>query len=181
MHQLIASQFLDDYLLLRPGHAGGVQIPRARFVSLGDIHNAHELDAMVALADRYGFPRDTFTNMSPTIGGAGDVLATQAPEYLRPRKPFTGCNAGHTFFHADPFGHASICKIGRDPHVALMREGIKGLHRLGDIADGLQLRTGGCSGCMFGQNGTCTTCRPLAKLYQEAKAPLNMYCQHAER
>lgn len=144
-------------------------------------HNAHELDAMEALADRYGFPRHTFTNMSPTIGGAGDVLAAQAPEYLRPGKPFTGCNAGHTFFHADPFGHASICKIGRDPHIALMQEGIEGLRRLGDIADGLQLRTGGCSGCWFGQNGACTTCRPLAKLYQEAKAPLNMYCQHTER
>lgn len=140
--------------------------------------NAHEVDAMVKLAERYG-SFNVFTNMSPTIDGDAAPIPTQAAAYLRPRKPFTGCNAGHTFFHADPFGHASICKIGRDPHIALMREGIEGLKRLGPIADGLQLRTGGCTGCTFGQNGTCTTCRPMARLYQEAKAPLQMYCQHA--
>jgi hypothetical protein len=60
-----------------------------------------------------------------------------------------------------------------------MDEGVEGLHRLGTIADSLMLRTGGCSGCQL--SGTCWTCRPLAKLYQEAKAPLNTYCQHAER
>ena len=163
---------------LAAAHEAGLHVRLNIMVST---HNSHEVAAMEALADRYGFPRNIFTNMSPTIAGEGDVLATQAPEYLRPRKHFTGCNAGHTFFHADPFGHASICKVARDPHIALMQEGIEGLTRLGGIADGLQLRTGGCTGCIFGQNGTCTTCRPMAKLYQEAKAPLKMYCQHGER
>ncbi|WP_405948895.1 radical SAM protein [Streptomyces prunicolor] len=147
--------------------------------------NADEVDAMVTLAERYG-ECSVFTNMSPTIAGDATPLPEQAAKYLRPRKVFTGCNAGHTFFHADPFGHASICKIGRDPHIPLMREGIEGLKRLGGIADGLQLRTGGCAGCTFGQKdadgnpGGCTTCRPMARLYQEAKAPRNMYCQHPD-
>lgn len=46
------------------------------------------------------------------------------------------------------------------------------------IADRLQLRTGGCSGCQLA--GTCRVCRPLAKQYQEAKAPLRYYCQHGD-
>jgi hypothetical protein len=36
---------------------------------------------------------------------------SQSVEHLRKRKPFTGCNAGHSFFHVDPHGMASICKI----------------------------------------------------------------------
>jgi hypothetical protein len=104
---------------------------------------------------------------------------SQASEFLRKRKPFSGCNAGHTFFHADPFGMASICKVGRDPQIDLIAEGADGLRALGGIADGLMLRTGGCSGCTL--SGTCWTCRPLAKLYQEAKAPLGSYCQHGGR
>lgn len=58
-------------------------------------------------------------------------------------------------------------------------EGIDGLRKLGHIADSLMLRTGGCSGCALSK--TCWTCRPLAKLYQEAKSPLDRYCQHGRR
>lgn len=90
-----------------------------------------------------------------------------------------GCNAGHTFFHSDPHGIASICKVGRDPNVDLITEGVEGLRKLGDIADSLMLRTGGCSGCRL--SGSCGVCRPLAKLYQEAKAPLASYCQHGRK
>ncbi|GGN94275.1 hypothetical protein GCM10011579_093600 [Streptomyces albiflavescens] len=63
---------------------------------------------------------------------------------------------------------------------------MEGLKRLGNIADGLQLHTGGCTGCAFGQKdadghpGGCTARRPMARLYQEAKAPRNMYCQHPD-
>jgi hypothetical protein len=117
-----------------------------------------------------------YSNLSPTIYGGGEVLPAQSVEYLTARKPFTGCNAGHTFFHVDPHGSASICKVGRDPHIDLMDEGLEGLHRLGGIADSLMLRTGGCSDCQL--SGTCTVCRPLAKLYQQTEAPLVSYCQH---
>ncbi|MER5466614.1 radical SAM protein [Streptomyces sp. NPDC002668] len=141
-------------------------------------HNAHEIPAMKALAEDHGFPHQVYTNMSPTIDGGAEPLPTQAADYLRKRFPFTGCNAGHTFFHADPFARASICKVGRDPQIDLMTEGVEGLRRLGGIADSLQLRTGGCSGCQL--SGTCWTCRPLAKLYQEAKAPRKTYCQHSD-
>jgi hypothetical protein len=46
-------------------------------------------------------------------------------------------------------------------------------------ANALMLRTGGYSGCQI--SGACTVCRPLAKLYQQAKAPLVSYCQHGRR
>jgi hypothetical protein len=84
-----------------------------------------------------------------------------------------------TFFHVDQHGMASICKVGRDPRVDLMTEGIEGLPRLTGIADTLHTRTGGCAGCT--PSGTCSTCRPLAKLYQQANAPLDTYCQHGGR
>ncbi|MET8412553.1 hypothetical protein ABZV34_31455 [Streptomyces sp. NPDC005195] len=61
----------------------------------------------------------------------------------------------------------------------MITEGVEGLARLGDIAESLMLRTGGCSGCTV--SGTCRVCRPMAKVFQEAKAPLQNYCQHGER
>lgn len=142
-------------------------------------HNAHEVDAMVEMAESRGVPHHVFVNMVPTIHGDGSVLVTQSQEHLRKRKPFGGCNAGHTFFHSDPHGRATICKVGRDDAINLMEEGVEGLARLGAIADRLMLRTGGCSGCAL--SGSCTVCRPLAKQYQQAKAPLGFYCRHGQR
>jgi MoaA/NifB/PqqE/SkfB family radical SAM enzyme len=141
--------------------------------------NSHEVDAMVAMAERLGVDHHVFTNMAPTIYGGPESLPAQSVEHLRERKPFTGCNAGRTFFHVDPHGRASICKVGRDPQISLMDEGVDGLARLGGIADRLLLRQGGCAGCAL--SGTCGTCMPLAALYRAAKAPLASYCQHRER
>ncbi|KWW98535.1 Radical SAM domain protein [Carbonactinospora thermoautotrophica] len=142
-------------------------------------HNAHEIDAMRAMAERLGLPYMEYTNISPTIYGGAESLPAQSVEHLRQRKPFTGCNAGHTFFHVDPHGRASICKVGRDSQIPLMEEGIEGLRRLPGIADSLLLRQGGCSGCTL--SGSCGTCMPLAKRYREANAPLASYCQHGRR
>jgi MoaA/NifB/PqqE/SkfB family radical SAM enzyme len=139
-------------------------------------HNAHELDAMIKMAEDLELPHHTFSNMSPTIYGGAESLPAQSREYLRKRKPFTGCNAGHTFFHVDPHGHASICKVGRDPQIPLMDEGLDGLRKLGAVADKLLLRQGGCTGCSL--QGSCGTCMPLAALYRKAHAPLSAYCQH---
>jgi MoaA/NifB/PqqE/SkfB family radical SAM enzyme len=141
--------------------------------------NAHEQDAMIAMAERWGLRYLVYSNLSPTIYGGGEVLPAQSVRHLKARKPFTGCNAGHTFFHVDPHGRASICKVGRDEQISLVDEGADGLTRMAEIADSLMLRAGGCSGCAL--SGTCTVCRPLAKLYQEAKAPLEYYCQHGRR
>ncbi|MGN9819705.1 radical SAM protein [Streptomyces sp. SD11] len=141
--------------------------------------NAHEADAMRAWARQLGVPYREYAQMSPTIKGTAEPLPSQSPEHLTNRQPFTGCPAGHTFFHADPFGRASICKVGRDPNIDLIKEGVEGLARLGGIADSLMLRTGGCTGCAL--SGTCRVCRPMAKVFQGAKAPLRLYCQHGDR
>jgi MoaA/NifB/PqqE/SkfB family radical SAM enzyme len=138
--------------------------------------NAHEIPQMRAIADRYGIRAAEFTNISPTIYGGGEVLPSQAHDMLRKRQPYTGCNAGITHFHADPHGQASICKIGRDPQVNLITEGADGLRRLAAIADTLLTRQGGCTGCALQK--TCGTCMPLATLYRQASAPLELFCQH---
>ncbi|MFJ9752301.1 radical SAM protein [Streptomyces chartreusis] len=135
--------------------------------------NAHEADRMREWARRLGLRFREYANLSPTIHGTAEPLPSQSPEHLTHRAPFTGCPAGVTFFHVDPFGRASICKVGREPNVDLITEGVEGL---GGIADSLMLRTGGCSGCQL--SGTCRVCRPMAKVFQEAKAPLHHYCQH---
>lgn len=142
-------------------------------------HNAHEADAMRAWAKQLGLSSREYTHMSPTIRGEPQPLAAQSIAHVKPRPRFTGCNAGRTFLHVDPHGSASICKVARDQRIDLLAEGAGGLARLGGIADALMLRTGGCSGCQLAER--CSVCRPLAKLYQEAKAPLNRYCQHTER
>ena len=139
-------------------------------------HSADEEAAMVAMAEDWGLEHNSYVNMAPTIYGGAESLPAQSVKHLRQRKVFSGCNAGHTFFHSDPHGIASICKVGRDPNVDLIAEGVEGLGRLGTIADSLMLRTGGCSGCRL--SGSCGVCRPMARLYQEAKAPLASYCQH---
>jgi MoaA/NifB/PqqE/SkfB family radical SAM enzyme len=141
--------------------------------------NAYEEAEMIAMAERWGIAHLVYSNLSPTIYSGAEVLTAQSQEHLKARTVFGGCNAGHTFFHVDPHGLVSICKVGRDQQINLPEEGIAGLDRLGAIADSLMLRTGGCSGCAI--SGTCTVCRPLAKLYQEAKAPLESYCQHGRR
>ena len=142
-------------------------------------HNADEVDQMTDMAERLGLPHHVYSTMAPTIYGGAESLPAQSVAHLRKRRPFTGCNAGHTFFHVDPHGNASICKVGRDPQIPLIEEGVEGLRRLGGVADAMLLRQGGCSGCTL--SGTCGTCMPLASLYRKAKAPLASYCQHTER
>ncbi|WP_458087465.1 radical SAM protein [Streptomyces malaysiensis] len=161
---------------LNAAHEAGLPLDLALIITR---HNAHESDRMRAFADQCGLPYREYTRMSPTIYGGAETLASQAPDYLTDREPFRGCNAGHTFFHVDPHGMASICKVGRDNAIPLLAEGVEGLSRLGGVADSLMLRTGGCSGCRL--SGTCRVCRPLAKVYQEAKAPLHIYCQHTAK
>ncbi|MCF3136762.1 radical SAM protein [Streptomyces olivochromogenes] len=141
--------------------------------------NVHEVDAMRDWARRLEVPFREYANISPTIHGSAQPLPQQSPEYLTHRQPFTGCPAGVTFFHADPFGRASICKVGREPNIDLIAEGVEGLARLDEIAESLMRRTGGCSGCKL--SDTRRVCRPMAKVFQEAKAPLVNYCQHRER
>lgn len=146
-----------------------------RINSVVSRHNVHERDAMQAIADEYGGGFE-YTNISPTIHGTGEVLPSQAPGVLRKRKPYTGCNAGITHFHADPHGLASICKVGRDPQVNLLEEGPEGLRKLAAAGDRLTTRHGGCTGCTLQK--TCGTCMPLVNLYRQAEAPLHTYCQH---
>jgi sulfatase maturation enzyme AslB (radical SAM superfamily) len=158
---------------LDAAHEAGLPIRLSIVVSN---RNAHELDQMHAIADRYGIPAHEFTNISPTIYGGAEVLPSQSRQMLRKRKPYTGCNAGITHFHVDPHGMASICKVGRDPQVNLLAEGPEGLRHLAEAADHLLTRHGGCSGCTLQK--TCGTCMPLADLYRQAKAPLELFCQH---
>jgi MoaA/NifB/PqqE/SkfB family radical SAM enzyme len=141
--------------------------------------NAHEIPQMKAIADRYGILAFEYTNISPTIHGGGEVLPSQSREMLRKRKPYIGCNAGITHFHADPHGKASICKVGRDPQVDLIAEGVAGLRRLAAAADSLVTRHGECTGCTLQK--TCGTCMPLVNLYRQAHAPLESFCQHGRR
>jgi MoaA/NifB/PqqE/SkfB family radical SAM enzyme len=161
---------------LHAAHEAGLPLALSMIVTR---HNAHEVDLMRGLADQLAIPMDEYTNMVPTIYGGEETLPTQSAAYLRKRQTFTGCNAGHTFFHVDPFGRASICKVGREPNIDLLAEGVSGLSRLGAIADSLLLRQGGCKGCQL--QGTCGTCMPLVQLYRKAKAPLVTYCQHRDK
>jgi MoaA/NifB/PqqE/SkfB family radical SAM enzyme len=173
------TQRRGSYKAFRRGIAAALEagLPVRLNIVVTDV-SADETAAMVAMAEEWGIEHNVYTNIQPTYYGSGETLLAQSAEHLRTRQAFTGCNAGHTFFHADPHGKASICKIGRDDQVDLMAEGLDGLRRLGGIADQLMLRTGGCSGCQLA--GTCRVCRPLAKRFQEAKAPLGYYCQHGD-
>ena len=160
---------------LRAAHEAGIQLDLSVVVTAD---NAHEIDAMHAIGDRLGIRYRDYHNMSPTIYGGAEPLATQSLPHLTAPGPFTGCDAGHSSFHVDPHGRASICKIGRDPSIPLADGGVEGLLRLGAIAGQLLRRQGGCAGCAL--SASCGTCMPLAAKYRQAKAPLNHYCQHGK-
>ncbi|MER5887113.1 radical SAM protein [Streptomyces sp. NPDC001941] len=138
--------------------------------------NAHEAEAMRLLASDYAETVTVCGTISPTYEGGGDPLAQQADGWVDRSEIFAGCPAGHTFFHVDPHGLVTMCKVGRENPINLIVEGLDGLLRLPGIADAQMLRTGGCAGCKLSK--TCRVCRPLAKAHQEAKAPLASYCQH---
>jgi uncharacterized Fe-S cluster-containing radical SAM superfamily protein len=142
-------------------------------------HNIDDLEAMRSLIADLGLPSKEYGSISPTYSGNGKTLDAQAPGYLDKSAVFAGCPAGHTSFHVDPHGFATMCKVGRDNPINLLTEGPQGLLRLPAIADAQMLRTGGCTGCTL--SSTCRVCRPMARVYQEAKAPLDHYCQHARR
>ncbi|MEV6598370.1 radical SAM protein [Actinoplanes sp. NPDC051346] len=139
-------------------------------------HNVEELGEMRAIVRDLGLPFKEYGSISPTYTGKGTTLATQVPGLIGKSEVFQGCPAGHTSFHVDPNGFATMCKVGRDNPISLIAESPQGLMRLPAIADAQMLRTGGCSGCKL--SATCRVCRPMARVYQEAKAPLNHYCQH---
>ncbi|MCQ8829878.1 radical SAM protein [Streptomyces malaysiensis] len=139
--------------------------------------NAHEAPAMRDLAARFASRVREYSHMSPSFAGDSEPLAQQAPEYLHNRTPFTGCDAGHTSLNVSAFDMASVCKVSRDHPIPLLKEGVAGLSRLGDIADRALQRHSGCSGCTLQK--TCTTCMPLVTLYRKAGSSLDRYCQHA--
>lgn len=139
-------------------------------------HNVAELDQMRAIVADLGLPFKQYASISPTYTGKATTLAAQVPDLIGKSDVFQGCPAGHTSFHVDPLGFATMCKVGRDHPINLIVEGPQGLLRLPPIADAQMLRTGGCTGCTL--SSTCRVCRPMARVYQEAKAPLNHYCQH---
>jgi MoaA/NifB/PqqE/SkfB family radical SAM enzyme len=141
-------------------------------------HNAHEADAMRRIAREYADRFSEYASISPTYDGQPDPLAVQSPDFLDRSEVFQGCPAGRTFFHVDPFGLATMCKVGRENPIDLMKTGVTGLLGLPAIADTQMLRTGGCTGCKL--SGSCRVCRPMAKAFQTAKAPLENYCQHGK-
>jgi hypothetical protein len=139
-------------------------------------HNVEELDEMRAMVRDLGLPFKEYGSISPTYTGKDSTLAAQVPDLIGKDDIFQGCPAGHTSFHVDPLGFATMCKVGRDNPINIVTQGPQGLLRLPAIADAQMLRTGGCDGCKL--SSTCRVCRPMARVYQEAKAPLSHYCQH---
>ena len=142
-------------------------------------HNDHQVAAMQALADRLGIEHYVYGRLSATYQGSGEVLDAQSPSFdlRQAREPFTGCNAGKTFFHVDPSGRASICKIGREPWVQLNKTGAGGMRQMAAAAAELLARSGACTGC--GLESSCSTCPPLVDDYRQAGAAPAFYCQHA--
>src|SRR5882757_366255 len=70
MHELIASPFLDEYLVVRPGHDGGVQIPLARYLELSKAASlGHDVPTWLADASRqaWGLGFDTSRPLADTV------------------------------------------------------------------------------------------------------------------
>ena len=132
--------------------------------------------------------------VGPALGHEPPHLILGAVEMLKVDVAEQGCGRHVCCFHlvpeeaeslglvgsqvsGEPYGQS--WPFGRDPQVDLIAEGADGLRRLAAVADALVTRHGGCSGCTLQK--TCGTCMPLASLYRQAKAPLEVFCQHGRR
>src|SRR3546814_18306605 len=54
---------------------------------------------------------DTLFPSTTLFRSTAQPLPQQSPEHLTHRQPFTGCPAGVTFFHADPFGDRQSTRL----------------------------------------------------------------------
>ena len=141
-------------------------------------HNETELSSMIALADKFGFEHYIYNRLCATINGNGHILANQAKEVdlSVKRPPFAGCEAGKAFFHVNPLGQASVCKISREASVNLITDGLDGLRQIAKAADNLLQRDGACVGCTL--SGMCGTCPLMVRQYRKAGANKTFFCQH---
>lgn len=143
--------------------------------------NEHEIDAMKALAAQYTEDWYLYDQMSATIYGGDDPLELQADSSLRrpieTKKEFIGCEAGVRSFHVDPYGHASMCKVGREVSVQLDKEPAYEMARLVQ-ASRLELRRSDeCAGCL--SQVLCSTCPLIVRQYRQAQASPSIYCREA--
>lgn len=140
--------------------------------------NAHELDAMKALAAQYTNDWHVYDQMTATIHGDANPLDFQADgSTKRPqasKAPFTGCQAGIASFHVDPMGRATMCKLGRDTHVLLHAEPAEAMHRLAEPSRAALKPEGACTSCALQQ--ACVTCPLVVKQYRLAGAAPSAFC-----
>ncbi|MGW3072239.1 GNAT family N-acetyltransferase [Kitasatospora sp. NPDC001132] len=118
MHDLIASPFLDEYLLVRPGGRGGLRLPRAKYEDLRALGTAETAPSWLADAvraqwadlDVTGRPASDFpprTQDAPAVEGI-EALGQQ-PEAIRTTFPeFAEKLAGEGFV----FLHSRIDSVG---------------------------------------------------------------------
>jgi len=137
-------------------------------------HNEHEVTDMERLADSVGVEHVVYTRLTATYKGRGDVLKAQSNKVkpIKKRSAFADCEAGRSFFHVDPLGRASICKIARDPYIRLNTDDIS---LLVPIADELLARSDACKMCNM--QSRCSTCPPMVADYRMAGAPREFFCQ----
>jgi MoaA/NifB/PqqE/SkfB family radical SAM enzyme len=137
-------------------------------------YNEHQVTEMEKLAETVGAEYFVYTRLTATYSGEGGVLKVQSDKAAlsKKRSVFVGCEAGRTFFHVDPLGRASICKIARNPQVRLDEDGVG---RLVSIADDLLSRSDECKSC--GVQSGCNTCPPMVADYRRASAPSEFFCQ----
>lgn len=143
--------------------------------------NQHEIEAMKELAAGYTDDWYVYDQMSVTIYGSDDPLELQADDSLRrpleTKRAFTGCEAGVRSFHVDPYGHASMCKLGRDVTVLLHEEPASAMSRLAQASRAALSRLDGCVGCPA--QALCSTCPLVVQQYREAQANPKVYCRES--
>ncbi len=139
--------------------------------------NQHERDAMIQIASRFTDDYYVYDSMSATIHGSNSPTTMQADEEMRQhriRESFTSCDAGVSSFHVDPLGHASMCKVSREPWVRLDADPLTDMSLLATASRQQLERTGKCAGCAIAKS--CTTCPVIVTSYRSAKADPSFYC-----
>ena len=142
--------------------------------------NQHERHAMEVLARSFTSDVYQYDKISPTVSGGDSPLLEQADFSTRTSpRPFDGCSAGAEFFHVDPQGRASMCKLSRSFSVQLSTDYTDKMSDLAAEARASLSRHGRCAGCTVSE--LCSTCPILVENYRTAGAASAIYCEVERR
>ncbi len=140
--------------------------------------NQNEISLMKKIAEEYKLNYHIYDKISPGLSGSYKPLLCNTEHKINnliEEKASTKCYAGVKFFHINPEGKISICKIARKPNFDLFTiNPLEIIKNLNLTSKKILRKPKYCIDC---KNLNCGTCPPILNLYQKANCIPNYICE----